>query len=403
MYVIIGQGAAGTAAAKLLRQLDPATAVNVITAEEDYYYSRIDLPDVIAGKIDPAAAALQAADQFAAAGITCRMGTTVTSLLPAENRVALASGEKLGYSKLLLATGSSPLLPPVSGIDARGVYSLWTLQQARAIAAAAADARQAVVIGAGLIGLKTALALAARGLKVTVVEKLPQLMPRQLDKAAAEIIGSRLAAKGVEVLLGAEVTAIPTANGAVTGVKTDAATIDCQLVVAALGVKPNSGLATAAGITTRRGIVVDERQQTSVPGIYAAGDVAETTDELSGSPVIPAIWPVAVEQGLTAARNMAGRQAAFPGSVAMNAVEVAGIPLVSIGDVAGGPEDTILVVQRGDSYRKVVLRGKLARGVLCLGDIRQAGVLGNLVVRRKELEPADAVAAGFSYADLIRA
>jgi nitrite reductase (NADH) large subunit len=402
MYVIIGQGVAGTTAANTLRRLDPGAPITVVTAEADSFYNRIDLPDIIEGKI--ASAELQAAAQFAARDITCLMANSVDAIRPDTKRVTLASGEDLAYDKLLLATGSVPVLPPLEGIDAVGVASLWTMADARRIVARAGLARRTVVVGAGLIGLKTALALAGRGVAVTVVEKLPRVMPRQLDDTASAIVAGRLAAKGIDLRLGDEVSGILTGQGAVKGVAVAGRTIACEALVMAIGVKPNSGLAAAAGLTVRRGIVVDALQRTSVKDIYAAGDVAESLDRLTGTAVVPATWPVAAAQGRVAAANMAGQPADFDGSVAMNSVDIAGLALVSVGDIEGQDGDEVLVSRRDGSYRKVVLRDHRLRGVLCLGDIRQAGVLAGMVWRQVAVPaPARLLSPAFSFRDFMPA
>lgn len=400
MYVIIGQGIAGTTAANALRRLHPGAPITVVTAETDSFYNRIDLPDIIEGKI--ACAELQSAAQFAACDITCLMGQTVEAIRPATKKVALASGERLAYDKLLLATGSVPVLPTLEGIDAAGVASLWTMADARRILGT--SAQRIVVVGAGLIGLKTALALAARGVAVTVVEKLERVMPRQLDDVASRIVAGRLAAKGIDLLLGSEVTGILTAKGAVTGVTVAGRTIPADLLIMAIGVKPNLGLAAAAGLAVRRGVVVDAQQRTSLADIYAAGDVAESLDHLTGAAVVPATWPVAAEQGRVAAANMAGQPSRFDGSVAMNSVDIAGLALVSVGDIEGQDGDDVLVSQRAGAYRKVVLRGNRLRGVLCLGDIRQAGVLAGILWRQLEVSaPPLLLSPAFSVGDLIAA
>jgi nitrite reductase (NADH) large subunit len=403
MYIIIGQGIAGATAANTLRKLDPENQVTVITDEIDYLYSRVDLPDIIAGTYEPAAAVLQKAEDFANAGINCLMGERVTAVVPSQKTVDIASGNRLKYDKLLIATGSLPVIPKLSNSDSPGVYSLWTMRQAKAIIAAAAATKNAVVVGAGLIGLKTALALRTRGLNVTVIEKLQRVMPRQLDDTAAEMLANRLRISGVEIKVNTGVDSIITAKGVVNGVDVDGSVLPADMVIMAVGVKPNIGLAVNADIRSGHGITVDELQQTSVSDIYAAGDAAETIDSLTGTLSVPAIWPVAVEQGRTAAYNMAGQKKTYNGKiVAMNAVDVAGIPLVSLGDIEGQPGDDILIAHRHDAYRKIVMRDKVVRGVLCLGEIRQAGVLGALISRQVEMEEIERlVSPYFSFADLI--
>ncbi len=402
MYIVIGQGIAGSTAATMLRKQDPHTPVAVITNELHYVYSRIDLPDIIAGKYEPAASVLRTAEDFAKAGIECLMGETAVALLRDEKAVLLSSGRRFQYDKLLLATGSLPVVPPVPGAGAPGVYSLWTLQQAGEIFDATGKARSAVVVGAGLIGLKTALALKKRGLNVTVIEKLPRLLPRQLDDEASDMLAESVREEGVEILVGMGVDAISVDSGAVSGVNAGGRVFPADLVVMAIGVKPNIGLAVAAGIETGRGITVDEFQRTSDPDVYAAGDAAETLDPLTGDRTIPASWPVAVAQGRIAASSMAGGRATYDGMVAMNAVEIGGMPLVSIGDIEGRTGDEVLVERRNGAYRKVVIRDGKIRGVLFLGEIRQAGVIGSLISRRVEIAEVERLTSPhFSYADLI--
>jgi NAD(P)H-nitrite reductase large subunit len=400
-YTIIGQGAAGTSAAKTLRQIDRQASITIISRETDSFYSRIDLPDIVAGKYLPQDAIVLRQEQFRELTIECRMNEEVGRILPDEKAIEFASGAKLGYDKLLLATGSEPIVPPLPGREARGVFQLWTLDQARDIAGAAEAAQTAVVIGAGLIGLKAALALKKRGLDVAVVEKMPIVMPQQLDETAAGILADKIVGLGIRVFTGAQVNAIEAVDGRVSGILSDQGRLAADMVIMAVGVRPNIALARAAGLVVGRGIVTDAFLATSVPDIYAAGDVAEITDLLTGKASVPAIWPAAVDQGGIAALNMAGKRVAYDGATAMNAVEIAGIPLVSIGNINAGPDDHVRVARSGDSYRKIVAHGKTLSGVLFMGDIRQAGVAANLVLRHAELGDVDPLSPAFSFASVM--
>ena len=402
MYVIVGLGAAGASAAAELRRLDPGRPVVAVTAETDAFYSRIDLPDVIAGKLSPEDAERQGFGQFGDQGVVCRPGDPVVEVRPAEKTVVLASGDSLAYSKLLLATGSQPVIPKIPGAGALGVFTLWTMDDARQLAAQAAAAKRAVVVGAGLIGLKTALALRKRGIVVSVIERLPWLLPRQLDEAAARVVAAALAAEGIKVYAGYQVEEVETSRGQVCGVIVDGRPFPCEMAVMAVGVRPNTALAAAAGLKVERGIVVNEYLATSDKDIYAAGDAAEVRDLVTGEPIVPAIWPAAVEQGLAAARNMAGLGTVYDGAAAMNAVEIAGVPIVSVGEVNAAPGDDVAAAAGPGWYRKVIVRDGVLRGVICVGDIRQAGVLSGLCRKRAEtgLAAAELLSPGFGFGRL---
>lgn len=400
MDIIIGQGAAGTMAAATLKKL--GREVTVITNETDWYYSRIDLPDIVSGKYRPADATLRTAGEFAGQGIHCLMGETVAHIKLQDKTLAMASGQLLSYDKLLLATGGTPVVPPIAGWSLPGIYCLWTMAQARRIVTAAAKAKTAVVIGAGLIGIKTALALKKRGLTVTVVEKMPRILPLQLDETAADIIRRQVEAAGVQILTGVQVAAFKAAAETVSTVALSSGQeLACDLVVAAVGVKPNTGLAQAAGIKVRHGIVTSSLLATSAPDIYAAGDVAEVPDSLSGGHVLSATWPAAVEQGMVAARNMAGFKTGYAGYLAMNSVDIAGIPVVSAGDIFGAENDEIHSTYQSGVYRRIVLRNKVIRGLLFVGEVRHSGVLVNSLFRQINMADIAPFSTTFSFADLL--
>lgn len=387
MYLIIGQGAAGTAAARRLRELDETAAITVVTDEVHSYYSRVDLPDIVAGKMKPQSATLLTDQDFTSLRIVCQSGASVSRILPAAKEVELLSGERLRYHRLLLATGSRPIVPRIPGVQLSGVHTLWTMADALALQSAAARAERAVVIGAGLIGLKTALALQSRGVKTTVIEQQTRLLPRQMDEAASQLLCAALSRRGLELQLGTQVDAILSQDGQqVSAVAVGSEQIPCDLLVLAVGVKPNVALVQTAGLSVDRGILVDRGMRSSDPHIFAAGDVAAVADRLTGLPVVPAIWPAAVEQGRLAAESMLGMGGCYAGNLARNSIEIAGLPVVSLGDVFGEAEDCVLSRQRGDIYLKLVSREGVLRGALLVGEIAAAGLLAGLIERGQPID-----------------
>lgn len=395
MYVIIGQGAAGAAAANELKQLENEAVVTIISNEQEGFYSRIDLPDMISGKREAQDALLQTPAQFQDKGIHCLAGDQVIRINPDNHSVELTAGRCLSYDKLLLATGARPVLPGLPGMEADGVFSLWTMAQAKAISLAAAGARAAVIIGAGLIGLKTAVALHQRGLRVTIIEQMDRVLPQQLDKIGSAILETAIREGGVELLTNTRMDAVATSGGRVTGIYAGTRLIACDMVVCAIGVRPDTELAQAAGLMLGAGIVTDEFLQTSQADVYAAGDAAEVVD-VYGQQTMSAGWPAAVEQGIIAARNMAGAQTRYTGYLNQNSVEIAGIPLVSAGNICDRDGEEILSCQDGNTYKKLVLKNNRLKGFLLMGDIRQAGVLAGVLTGQQPIVPGNS----FNYANL---
>lgn len=395
-YVIIGQGAAGAAAANELKQVNNEAVVTIVSNEQEGFYSRIDLPDMISGKREAQDALLQAPAQFQEKGINCLTGEQVIRITPDDHSVELTAGRRLHYDKLLLATGARPVLPGLPGIEATGVFSLWTMAQAEAISLKAAGAKAAVIIGAGLIGLKTALALQRRGLRVTIIEQMDRVLPQQLDEAGAAILEAAIRQGGVQLFTNTRMDAVETSGGRVTGIRAGTRLIPCDMFVCAIGVRPDTELARTAGLVLGAGIVTDGFLQTSEADIYAAGDAAEVID-VFGQQAMSAGWPAAVEQGIIAARNMAGVQTPYTGYLTQNSVEIAGIPLVSAGNIDARDGEEMLSFQDGNTYRKLVLKNNRLKGFLLMGDIRQAGVLAGVLAGQRPIVPG----TSFHYAKLL--
>ncbi len=306
--VIVGAGAAGNAAAEELRNLGFAGAVTLIGMEEDVPYDRPNLSkDYLAGNAPEEWIPLRPREFYAEKNITLRLGETVERVDAAARQVVFAGGGTLGYDRLLLATGAEPLRMPVPTDEGAPVFYLRSLADSRAIIKAAEKAARVVVIGSSFIGLEVAASLRSRKLHVAVVAPEEVPFSKTLGADVGAFVRRTHEAKGVEFHLGRKVERI--------GIKSvhldNGADLAADMVVVGIGVRPRTALAESAGAAMDRGVLVNERLETSVPGIYAAGDIARVPDRRTGRPIRVEHWVVAERQGQAAARTMLGGSASF--------------------------------------------------------------------------------------------
>ncbi|QGP91564.1 Nitrite reductase [NAD(P)H] [Neomoorella glycerini] len=388
-YVIVGNSAAAVFAVEAIRCEDPGGKITLISTETGPPYSRCLLPYYLEGQIQEEGLWIRPPSFYEALGVRTCLGRRAVKVRPASGVVVLAGGEEVPYDRLLIATGAAARIPPIPGREACGVFTFRNLEDARQLKSFAAHCRQAVVIGGGLVGVEAAAALRGLGLAVTIVEFLPYLLPQALDERGASLIAIALRARGIDLALGRQVTAILDGDK-VTGVSLDdGRVIPCDLVVVGVGVKTNYDLLADAGADINAGIIVDDHMATSLPGIYAAGDVAEHFDLARGERGIVAVWPSAAAQGRVAGYNMAGLPREHRGSLAVNATEIGGLPLASAGlPAATGVDDReyFTLDSTRMTYRKIVTRkGRLA-GMTLIGDLRGAGVITGLIARGAVIE-----------------
>ena len=392
-YVIIGAGPAGVVAAETLRRCDPAGAVTLLGEEPEPPYSRMAIPYLLAEEVGEDGTLLRhGAGHYQGLGIQVRRDR-VTGVSPEAKTIALEGGEALAYDRLLIATGSSAARPPIPGMELPGVETCWTLEDARRIAARMAPGKRVVLMGAGFIGCIVLQALAARDLKVTVVEMAERMLPRMMDQTGGAMIARWCESQGVAVRTGAQVTGIEAAGpGAGAGFRLDlkgGAALEADLVICATGVRPNIGFLDGSGIATEAGILVDHHLETNQPGIYAAGDVAEGPDFSTGARAIHAIQPTASEHGRIAALNMAGPPTRYRGSLSMNVLNTLGLVTSSFGLWMGvdGGQRAEAVDDAGFKYLRLEFDGDVIVGALALGLTQHVGVIRGLIQGRVALGP----------------
>lgn len=376
-YVVIGASAAGLKAAALLRDFDSGSEITVISRDKEVY-SRCMLHLRIAGERDDAGLCFVEDGFFEKRNIGWIAGESVDDILVDGKAVRLASGREVPYDKLLIATGSSASIPPVPNLrDGGNVLTLRDIDDVRALTARGTPGARAVIIGGGLVGVDAAVGLMELGARVTVVEMADRVLTMQLDQYAAGKYADLLRRHGAEVIVSAQVkSAVLDGGGNVTAILLGGGrSLPCDFCVVAAGVVPNTAFVRDSRIELsepRRAVVVDRRCRTSVPDIYAAGDVT----------FIAPVWPEAVRQAEVAAANMAGREASLPEKdwAMANSMNFFGLPTVSYGRTVP-PDDSYDrdYYVDGDVYRMILHRDGVIYGAVFQGDIDNCGVYLRLV------------------------
>jgi NAD(P)H-nitrite reductase large subunit len=384
-HLILGAGPAGVIAAETIRKHAPHDEITLVGDEPEAPYSRMAIPYLLIGNIGENGTHLRhGAGHFEAQRIALKRGRAV-ALDTTARTVKLDSGETLAYDRLLITTGSSPATPPIPGIDGPGVRACWTLADARAIMAQATPGARVLQMGAGFIGCIIMEALAARGVKLSVVEMGDRMVPRMMGPTAGGMIKDWCEKKGVAVHTGARVEAIERpAGGALRARLSNGQTLEADLVISATGVKPNIGFLEGSAVKCLLGVLTDEHLQTSVPGVYAAGDCAEAFDKVSGKTIVSAIQPNAAEQARVAALNMVGQKTELKGVTQINVLDTLGLISASFGNwegVAGGQHAELTEPDQRTGGRHLSLQfadGKLV-GCNAIGWTQHVGVMRGLV------------------------
>ncbi len=384
--VVIGTGGAGISAIQTIRELDKKCKITAISKEEHMPYSPCSLPYLIGGEIKKKNIFRVGKDFYERNKVKPLLGKPVSRIIRKEKAVQV-DGRKVKYDKLLVAAGSQPLRPPIPGIDLDGVFGLGNLADAeRILKRVGKGAKEAIVLGAGFIGVESAIALQRLGLEVVVFEMLDSVLPKMLDKDMSLEVQRILEKEGIRFKLGKQVSEI-VGNGKVKGVVSGKRRTSCDMVVLGIGVRPNTEFLKGSGIKTNFGILVDDHLRTSVKDIYAAGDIVEAEDKVRGSRMVNAIWPNAVEQGKIAGYNIAGVERQYEGLQSINVLDVYGTPVLSMGMASFELKDfEVEKVKTNRSVKKLLIKDGRIAGVQMIGAIRNSGYLLSLVKKGIDVE-----------------
>lgn len=380
--VIIGNGLAGTLAAKTLRELDSDVTIDVFGEETHPYYPRPNLIEFLAGRLPYERLFAFPQGWVERQRIGLHLGVKVSRIRADEKAIETDSGRTVPFDALLMANGARASIPSLRGSGRKGVFVLRTLDDALAILGRLEGRTKVAVIGGGLLGLEIARALRTRGTEVRVVEFLDRLLPRQLDETGAGILKDQIERTGITVLLGT-VTEEILGDAEVRGLRFEGGEeVEAEVVVVAAGVKPDVGLAGTAGLRVERGIVVDDRLRTNRPGVFAAGDVAEHRGRVYG------MIPASFEQCRAAAQNMLGRDLPYEGTVPSATLKVVGLDVTSAGIAVpecSGYDVVTRQVPEDGLYKKIVLREGRLVGAIWMGTKTGAAEICRLVALNKDV------------------
>lgn len=381
-YVIIGNSAAAVGCVEGIRQLDSQGSITIVSKEPYHTYSRPLISYLLCGKTDAERMKYRPDDFYTRNKVTFLPGKTAEAIRPEQKTVLLDDGRELPYDRLLCATGSVPFVPPMDGLDTvEQKFTFLSLADARAIEDAITPKSRVLILGAGLIGLKCAEGIAGRVERITVVDLADRILSSILDDDAAMMVQAHLEANGIRFRLSdaAERFAPHTAY------LKSGASIEFDVLIVAVGVRPNTALLEAAGAAADRGAETDALCRTTLPGVYAAGDCAKSFDIAAGQARTLALLPNAYMQGECAGINMAGGEKRYTDAIAMNAIGFFGLHMITAGCYEGES-----YVMRGDTaYKRLFVKDGALKGYILLGDVARAGIYTALIRRQTPLDTVD--------------
>lgn len=381
-YVIIGNSAAGIACVEGIRSADAEGEITIVSDEPFAAYGRPLISYYLLGATDRQRMLYRPADFYERNKVRTLLGARAEKIDPAAQKIVLRGGGEIPYDRLLVATGSRPFEPPMEGIEGvKNKFNFMTLQDALSLEKVLSKRKNVLIIGAGLIGLKCLEGILERVKSVSVADMAGRILPSILDDAGAAVVRRELEGKGAKFYLSDSVAKF---EGNTAHLKSGKE-IPFDILVVAVGVRPNTELVKGAGGEVSRGVVTDEKQQTSLKNVYAAGDCAESFDITSGARKVLALLPNAYRQGYTAGVNMAGGEAAFADAMPLNAIGFFGSHVLT----AGSYEGESFVQAEGDVYRKFFCKDGVLKGFILVNSPERAGIYTSLIRNKTPLSEVD--------------
>lgn len=383
-YVIIGNSAAAVGTIQGIRLVDKEGQIVVIADEKYHTYSRPLISYWLKGAVTEENMRYRDEDFYEKNDVDTLFGTRVTKINPAAKTVTIENGNEISYDKLMIATGSKPFIPPMEGLDkVAKKFTFMTFDSAKAVKEAVTEGAKVLIVGAGLIGLKAAEALEHYGADMTVIDLADRILPSILDEDASAIMQKHIESKGVKFILGTSVKEF-SENSALLN---NGDTVKFDMVILAVGVRPNTELAAEAGGTVNRGIVTDQKQAVNgLKDVYAAGDCTESLDITTGQQKILALLPNAFMQGEVAGQNMAGKEIYYLNAIPMNAIGFFGLHIITAGSYDG---EAFTETDGVKNYKKLVTKDNELKGFILMGDVKRAGIYTSLIKHHISIDECD--------------
>ncbi len=392
-YVIIGNSYAGISTVEAIRNLDKEGEIIIISDEPYLAYGRPLISYWMGGDWETRHMYYRDKAFYDTMNVNLRLNTKVKTIDTKKKEVVLENGSRLGFDKLFISTGGTPFIPPTKGLEFTGVSPLTTWGHAENLQRLGKNAKRVIVIGGGLIGLSAVKGFGAMKKDITIIELSQRVLGLALDEEAGELIHAELNKKGVKIRTGRTVKEIlgNDKNEVRAVILDNGEELLCELVVMAIGVRPNIEIVKDTDIKVNRGIVVNSRMETSVKDIYAGGDVVEAYDFINKDNRVLAILPLAFEQGRVAGSNMAGRERIYAGGMGLNSFPLFGTAIMTMGITITKEGDGLEVMKKKgkDAYKKLVFRDNVLVGVIMIKDTNYGGIYTSLVTKQLKLTDAE--------------